>query len=120
MNRPFVVTVKGYGEDAPEQEVHLGALARSLSIEQLAELLGDFVNTGGKGFRTGQDLGREMTNQHRTLQRLLVLLALGILAGFGETDLSIGTDPRNHDAIKTAQKVRAMIEDGDLGCGFLV
>jgi hypothetical protein len=54
---------------------------------------------------------------HRTLQRLAVCFAFGIITGLSEQEY---TDPRNETAIQTAKKIAQMLEKGDLPLGLYV
>lgn len=111
-----IVTVKQHNYTTNETEVlatvSTHALARCLNTEQLAELLDDWVNIH-TGFQNGLKMGRTFQGTHRTLQGQLVNLALGILVGLGETDPR-RTDARNEYAIQAANKVKAMVESGEL------
>jgi hypothetical protein len=54
---------------------------------------------------------------HRTLQRLAICFAFGIIAGLSEQE---HTDPRNETAIQTAKKIKAMIDKGELLFGLYI
>jgi hypothetical protein len=70
---------------------------------------------GGKQFEEGQDIGQLLRRTHRTLQRLAICFALGLIVGLSEQEY---TDPRNEEAIKTAKKVAQMVQNGELSMGF--
>jgi len=89
-------------------------VAKSLTLENFTALLDEFLNLGGKGFREGQLVGQQLRTTHRTLQRLAICFALGIIAGLSEQG---HTDPRNETAILTAQKITQMLEEGELPLG---
>jgi hypothetical protein len=106
------------GHNEPTGEtIDVYTLAKSLTIENLAALLDDFLNLGGKGFREGKEIGLQLRFTHRTLQRLAVCFAFGLIAGLSEQDY---TDPRNETAIQTAKKVAQMLEKGDLPFGLYI
>lgn len=97
--------------------VNIWHIARSLNAEQFRELLDDFLNSGGKDFPTGLEVGRQMRFTHRTLQRLVVAFSLGVLCGISEQE---HTDARNETAIKTAKKIKQMMNDGELPLGMYI
>lgn len=103
------------GHNEPTGEtIGVYTLAKSLTTENLAALLDDFLNLGGKGFREGKEIGLQLRLTHRTLQRLAVCFAFGLIAGLSEQEY---TDPRNETAIQAAKKVTLMLEKGDLPFG---
>jgi len=106
------------GHNEPTGEtIDVYTLSKSLSTENLAALLDDFLNLGGKGFRDGKEIGLQLRFTHRTLQRLAVCFAFGIITGLSEQEY---TDPRNETAIQTAKKVAQMLEKGDLPLGLYI
>jgi hypothetical protein len=92
-------------------------IAQSLNMVNFAALLDEFLNLGGKGFREGKLVGLQMRSTHRTLQRLVICFAFGLIVGLSEQEYS---DPRNETAIETAQKITKMFEDGELPLGFYI
>jgi len=88
--------------------VDLHALSHSLSAEQLASLLSDWANAGGKGQKEGREVGRALSREHRHLQHLVVQMCIGILHQMG---LQKWTDERNEFAIKTCQKISRFLVD---------
>ncbi len=99
------------------ETIEVYTLAKSLTIENLAALLDDFLNLGGKGYPEGKEIGLQLRFTHRTLQRLAVCFAFGLIAGLSEQEY---TDPRNETAIQTAKKVAQMLEKGDLPFGLYI
>ena len=95
--------------------VSIYGIARSMTPLNLAKLLESFLNLGGKDFGDGKLVGLYLRNAHRTLQRLAVCFALGLISGLSEQDY---TDGRNEEAIKTAKKLARMVRDGELPLGF--
>jgi len=92
-------------------------LAKSLTIENFASMLDDFLNLGGKGYREGKEIGLQLRFTHRTLQRLVICFAFGMVAGLSEQEY---TDPRNETAIQTAKKVVHLMEIGELPFGLYI
>jgi hypothetical protein len=92
-------------------------IARALTLENFASLLDEFLNLGGKGYREGKEIGLEMRFTHRTLQRLVICFAFGMIAGLSEQEY---TDPRNETAIQTAKKVVQLMESGELPVGLYI
>ena len=56
----------------------------------------------------------QLRTTHRTLQRLAICFALGLVAGLSDQSYS---DPRNEMAIQAAKKIQQMLEDGELALG---
>jgi hypothetical protein len=73
--------------------------------------LDEFLNLGGKDFREGKEIGLQLRFTHRTLQRLVICFAFGLIAGLSEQEY---TDPRKETAIQTAKKISKLLEDGEL------
>ena len=92
-------------------------LAKSLTIENFAALLDEFLNLGGKGFREGKQVGLHLRYTHRTLQRLAICFAFGVITGLSEQEY---TDPRNETAIATAKKIAAMLANEELPFGAYI
>jgi hypothetical protein len=61
--------------------------------------------------------GARASSTHRTLQRLVVCFAFGLIAGLSEQNY---TDPRNETAIQTAKKIAQMLEEGELPLGLYI
>jgi hypothetical protein len=95
--------------------VGIHRLANSMTPENFAKLFERFLNLGGKQFQEGKLIGQQLRRTHRTLQRLAVCFALGLIVGLSEQE---HTDPRNEEAIKTAKKVAQMVDEGELPMGF--
>jgi len=96
------------------EEISIYKVAKSMSPENFAKLFDDYLNLGGKQFQEGRLIGLHLRHTHRTLQRLAVCFALGIIVGLSEQEY---TDLRNETAIKTAKKLAQMFRDGDLPLG---
>jgi len=92
-------------------------VAQSLNMENFTVLLDEFLNLGGKGFREGKLVGLQMRTTHRTLQRLAICFAFGLIVGLSGQEY---TDPRNETAIQTAKKTAQMLEEGELPLGFYI
>ena len=87
------------------------------NIEQFTALFDQFMNTGGKGWRSGLEVGKQLRTTHRTLQRLAIVFCLGLISGISEQEY---TDARNETAIATAKKIKQMVEDGELPFGLYI
>jgi hypothetical protein len=94
--------------------VNIWHIARSLNPEQFRELLDDFLNSGGKDFPVGKEIGEQMRFTHRTLQRLVVAFCLGVITGISDQEY---TDARNETAIETAKKIKQLMDEGELPLG---
>ena len=93
------------------------ALVRSMTPENFTALVDQYLNLGAKGFREGQQIGLNLRCTHRTLQRLAICFALGLITGLSEQER---TDARNETAIETAKKLAQMVEEGDLPLGLYI
>jgi hypothetical protein len=116
------IKLKAYNSETSCNEeiretISVYTLAKSLTLENFATLLDDFLNLGGKGFREGKEVGLQLRFTHRTLQRLVVCFAFGLIAGISEQEY---TDPRNEIAIQTAKKVVQLMESGQLPVGLYI
>ena len=116
------INLKAYNSDTSHDEetgetIDVYTLAKSLTIKNFATMLDDFLNLGGKGFREGKEVGLQLRFTHRTLQRLVVCFAFGLIAGLSEQEY---TDPRNETAIQTAKKFVQMMEAGELPVGLYI
>lgn len=119
MNTSHTIRLKAYNPDtscneATGETIDVYSLAKSLTPENLAALLDDYLNLGGKGYREGREIGLQLRLTHRTLQRLAICFAFGLIAGLSEQEF---TDPRNETAIQTAKKVVQLLEAGELPVG---
>ena len=110
----YTIDLRNYqGEDLGE--VDTSTVARCMTSENFAYLLDCYLNYGGKDFPNGKDVGEKLQRTHRTLQRLAVAFALGVIVGISDQDY---TDARNETAIATAKKIAEMVEDGELPLGM--
>ena len=119
MNNKGTIKIREYKTESGRYEetgetLSTHTLARSMTAENFTALFDDFLNLGGKDFREGREIGLQLRFTHRTLQRLAICFAFGIIAGLSEQQ---HTDPRNETAIQTAQKVSQMIEAGEFPLG---
>jgi hypothetical protein len=116
------IKIKAYNSETSRNEetgetIDVYNLAKSLTIENFAAMLDDFLNLGGKGYREGREIGLELRFTHRTLQRLVICFAFGMIAGLAEQEF---TDPRNETAIQTAKKVVQLMESNELPLGLYI
>ena len=70
-----------------------------------------------EAYLEGKEIGLQLRFTHRTLQRLVICFAFGLIAGLSEQEY---TDPRNGTAIQTAKKIAQMLEDGELPLGLYI
>ena len=97
------------------ETVSIYTVARSMTMENFTKLFDEYLNLGGKGYREGVLVGQKLRYTHRSLQRLAICFAFGIIAGLSEQEY---VDPRNETAIETAKKVKRMIDKGELPFGL--
>ena len=103
----------GCAEESGET-ISIYQLTKAMTPANFATLLEDYLNRGGKGFREGKEIGLQLRSTHRTLQRLVICFALGLIVGLAEQEY---TDPRNETAIQTAKRIATMLSQGDLPVG---
>lgn len=115
---PTEVELLSWNYDTKQSEskgvVNLWLLAKNLNVKQFAAVLDDWLNSGGKGFRDGAEIGKLMTQSHRTLQGLFIQWCLGLIIGFAKNSDPRWTDPRNEVAVRTAIKIKDLYEAGEL------
>lgn len=99
------------------ESVSIYTVAKSMTTGNFTKLFDEYLNLGGKDFREGKQVGLKLRFTHRTLQRLAICFAFGVIAGLAEQEF---TDPRNETAIQTANKVFQMMEAGDLPLGLYI
>jgi len=122
MDEKNTVHIREYNPETSRNEdtgqtIDVYTLAKSMTVENFAAMLDDFLNLGGKGFREGKQIGLELRFTHRTLQRLVICFAFGMIAGLSEQEY---TDPRNETAIQTAKKLVQLMESDELPLGFYI
>ena len=122
MNKEKTIKLKDWNSDCSRLEVTGESLstyqvAKSLTSENFSALLDEYLNLGGKDFREGKEIGLQLRFSHRTLQRLAICFAFGIIVGLSEQE---HTDVRNETAIRTAQKVAEMLEAGEFPLGLYI
>lgn len=99
------------------ETVSIYTVARSMTMDNFTKLLDEFLNLGGKQYAEGKIVGSKLRFTHRSLQRLAICFAFGIIAGLSEQEY---VDPRNETAIETAKKVKLMIDQGELPFGLYI
>jgi hypothetical protein len=122
MDDKDTIKIRAYNSETSRTEetgdtISVYTLAKSLTLENFASMLDDFLNLGGKGYREGKEIGLQLRFTHRTLQRLVICFAFGMVAGLSEQEY---TDPRNETAIQTAKKVLQLMESGELPVGLYI
>ena len=112
----YQIVVKDY--DSKEiATIHIGMLARSLTLEKMAKLLEDFVNSGMKDYRDGAEIGKLLQIAHRTIQASIIRFCLGVIISLGEQEY---TDARNETPVAMSKKIKSMIDDGTLKMGYMI
>ena len=122
MNKDKTIKLKDWNSDCSRIEetgetISTYQVAKSLTSENFTALLDEYLNLGGKDFREGKEIGLQLRFTHRTLQRLAICFAFGIIVGLSEQE---HTDVRNETAIRTAQKVAEMLEAGEFPLGLYI
>ena len=122
MNNKKTIQIKEYNSESGRfddtgETLSTNTLARSMTSENFTAMFDDFLNLGGKDFREGKEIGLQLRYTHRTLQRLAICFAFGIIVGLSEQEY---TDARNETVIQTAQKVAEMLEAGEFPLGLYI
>jgi hypothetical protein len=112
----YYTVVKDY-QGKEVAKVHTGMLAKSLTLENMAELLQDFVNSGMKDYRDGEEVGKLLQTAHRTLQASVIRFCLGIIVSLGKQEY---TDARNEMPVAMAKKITVMLDNGELKMGYMI
>ena len=106
-----------YHYEPTGQTISISQIARSMTAENFSRFFDTYINLGAKGFAEGKEIGYQLRFTHRTLQRLAICFALGVIVGLSEQE---HTDERNETAIQTGKKLAQMVEDGELPTGFYI
>lgn len=104
-------------EEPGDETISIYVLARSMTPDNFTKLFDQYLNLGSKGFSEGKHIGLNLRFTHRTLQRLAICFAFGLVIGLSEQQYS---DARNETAIETAKKVAQMMEEGELPMGMYI
>ena len=106
------------GREEPSGEtISIYTLARSMTPENFTKLFDQYLNLGSKGFSEGKQIGLNLRTTHRTIQRLAICFAVGLVVGLSEQQYS---DARNETAIETAKKLAQMLQNGELPMGMYI
>lgn len=105
------------GECPKPVKAYISTVAKTFTDEQFAEMLGDYMNTYCNEYQKGQEIGKLLQYQHRTLQGSVARLLLGMLVGIGDTKYF---DERNEKAVALGKQLKEMIEKGELNFGYMI
>jgi hypothetical protein len=113
-------------ENIETMEISVSDIGRSITDEQMAELLEDYINHF-KEYRHGEHIGKLLETAHRTLQASLFRWALGLCVGLSERTITRNdgstfeaTDGRNEMSVACGKKIKELIEDGTLKMGWMI
>ncbi len=129
MDRQSKVKLNTYDEKwnkTGEVEVSASEIGSKITDEQLAELLGDYINHF-REYRHGEKIGKLLETSHRTLQASLFRWALGICIGLSERTITYpngrtyeAVDGRNEKSVACGKKIKELIQDGTLKMGWMI
>ena len=106
------------GREEPSGEtISIYTLARSMTPGNFTKLFDQYLNLGAKGFQEGRQIGMNLRTTHRTLQRLAICFALGLVIGLSQQQYC---DARNETAIETAKKLAEMFKKDELPTGLYI
>jgi hypothetical protein len=122
MNEETTIQLKEWNSGSSTTEdtgesISIYTVAKSMTLDNFTKLFDEFLNLGAKDYRSGKEVGLNLRTTHRSLQRLAICFAFGLIAGLSEQEF---TDPRNETAIQTAKKIKEMIEKGELSFGLYI
>jgi len=103
--------------DETGERINTYTVAKSLTLDNFTKLFDEFLNLGGKQYAEGKIIGQKLRYTHRSLQRLAICFAFGLIAGLSEQEY---TDARNETAVETAKKIKQMIDQGELPFGYYI
>lgn len=99
------------------ESISIYTIAKSMTLDNFTKLFDEFLNLGGKQYADGKIIGMKLRSTHRSLQRLAICFAFGVIAGLSEQEY---TDARNETAVETAKKIKKMIDQGELPFGLYI
>lgn len=99
------------------ESISIYTISKSMTLDNFSKFFDEFLNLGAKDFQDGKQVGLKLRFTHRSLQRLAICFAFGIIAGLSQQEF---TDPRNETAIQTAKKIKTMIDLGELPFGLYI
>jgi hypothetical protein len=85
--------------------------------KQFAEFFGEYLNVGMKDYRCGEETGKFLRSEHRTVQGSLIRFCLGVICGMSEQEY---TDARNETPVLMAKKIAQLVKDGELKMGYMI
>jgi hypothetical protein len=109
------ILLKHNADDVIETSVYV--LSRSMTTQNVADFLDDYLNVGMKDYREGERVGALLQTSHRTIQASVIRFALGIIIGLSKQDY---TDARNEMPIAMGKKITKMVETGELEMGWII
>lgn len=120
MKQTITITSYNYSTnqvDTVAEDISLRDIAKSAKAEDIAGILENYLNSYTLGSKIGVDIGKLFGdgNAHRTIQGQFVNFALGLLYGYAEVQDPKYSDLRNQEAVRTAHKIKELLEDGTLG-----
>ena len=114
-----------YGDNGWEETgtVNVGAIARGMTPQNMANLLDNYLNTGMKDYREGVKIGRLSQGEHRTIQASIIRFCLGVIIGLSTPEKEgekVWTDARNETPVAMGQELSRQIESGELKMGWMI
>ena len=86
------------------ETVSIYTIARSMTLDNFTKLFDEYLNLGGKQYAEGKIIGQKLRYTHRSLQRLAICFAFGIISGLSEQEY---TDARNNCDKSQALRIRS-------------
>jgi len=106
----------------PNQKAVVSIPARDIamgikSIDQMADLMNDYLNNFNGDYEKGIKIGEAFTSKHRTIQSCLYRFCLGAIIGLSRQEF---TDARNEVAVENGKKIAKMVEDKEIKIGWMI
>lgn len=99
------------------ESISIYTISKSMTLDNFSKFFDEFLNLGAKDFQDGKQVGLKLRFTHRSLQRLAICFAFGIIVGLSQQEF---TDARNETAIQTAKKIKTMIDLSELPFGLYI
>ena len=118
---PREITLTHYDYDKKEVVedgvVSVHTVAKSMTNENMAQLLDNHLNRYNDQFRDGKAVGNMLHHTHRGCQANVGRWALGILVGLGEQEY---TDARNEKIVALGKQLKQMLDNEELDMGYMI
>ena len=118
-SREIVLTHYDYDKNETVEDgvISVHVVAKSITNDNMAQLLDNHLNSFNDQYRNGQSVGKKLHGTHPSCQGNVGRWALGVLVGLGEEHY---TDARNEKIVALGKELKRMIEKGELDMGYMI